>query len=685
MPLPEVANVLYRPSCIVRLQIRLEDFTKDNDEEPATEAEPFEQQLKLLRAAESKQVTRVSQFRASGDTTQAQREQRKLGATRAEIAKLQSRAAPARGTAEQKGDIYSITLLTSPLSMSCELNTYRSLDTLAVTLPFRDAPLESQSIRSCLIEAYLGTVPPENFSTPERWRLPLDKSTIIFRGYVDLWDTKHDSDDAVVEVSARSLEALLMDAKVDPASSLFRIKGTEKISAYVNRVLASVPATAGRKGGDQLKAIFYRANNEAEPELSQKSLLRTLQTAKSRAAAAGAGAGQVAIIADTDQGGTDTGSVRGVGEPRLPPMMEEMRAWDLIIQACGMAGGLVPTYDPSAKIANQTGDFILIRPPQTIYETVDQGTKVQGGPPDDFNRLLPDPKTPTRLQRSEVRFMVWGSNIKSFNTSRKLGRIKVPTIEVRGYNPDAPPDKRQILVRYPPKDSKRSTRLGPKGEGRTEEIFVKYVNGVRDEEQLKQYAVALYHAMGRNELSVNLETDDMMSYFDPLHPDINAQNTNDMLKVRYGTPVRCLVARQVREATAQGAKQVVITPLSEVFERRTEELRRFLLEQQERFSPNSDPDMRQALVDEMVERIVRSINSAKREDLFYARTIKHNFSAEDGWTCSMELVNFLQVRNAPKNLSATAKKQDEKLRAPSKVKPTKGQTATSRALKSQGK
>jgi N-acetylmuramoyl-L-alanine amidase len=422
----------FRPAMLVRLQMRLEDYSaarKDSDN-TTSEDSPIAVRIRDLTSQENKLSNKLFGPLTAGldsgrvSSAEYNKTEKQLGAVREELAKLKEAEPSARGTAEQaKNDPYSVTVLTCPMSLDVELNTYRSLDTLSVILPFMDAPLEAQIIRSCMIEAFIGAVAEEDFATPGRWRLPTDKSTIVFRGYVDDWATKHDESDSTVTISARSLECLLIDAKVDATSPLFKVQKSEKISAFVNRVIASVPATSSRNG-DQLKAHFFRA--EGEPYLDQAMLNRVLQTAKSRAAAANTDKNKAAIITDPNLGGTDPGAVQGTGDPRLPgKIAQEMTAWDLIIQACDLVG-CVPSYDPSVTVFAEDdsplqGDYIMIRPPQTIYERVDQGTQVVGGAEDKFSRLIPNQNSSN--SPSQVRFMVWGNNIKTFTASRLQPRL----------------------------------------------------------------------------------------------------------------------------------------------------------------------------------------------------------------------------------------------------------------------
>lgn len=686
MSIPD--NRTFRPACLIRLQTRLEDFSEAGDDVP-TEAEPFDQRVKELAQIETNLTGALGRARARGNQADSSDLIKRIAKTRVQLAALRASEPQARALQEELGDLFSTSSLIVPIEASVELNSWRIADKATVTIPFRDFPFDPQIVRSALLEVYMGTVPVESFATPDRWRLTLDRSNLMFRGYVDEPKFSHTAEDSTVTLEARSLEAILIDTKIHPLSHIYQTKGEgEPITQYINRILGSIPATAGRISGDQLKSLMYRS--QKEPVLSRKLLMRQLQTAKSRTEASGLVAG-----APQDPGGTDPGQLEGEGQPRLTTEQpEDTSAWDLITKACILVG-LVPTYDPALSPSPQTflvngtlkqsetvGDFLLLRPPQTLFDNVEGGITVDGGPQDGFSRDLPDPQSPVKfLQPTQIRFLVWGKNIKEFNASRKLGRIKAPAVEVISYNPDAPPAQRALVARFP--NTLRATRIGATGGGKVDEVVTRIVNGVRDQAQLEQIAVALHHSIARQELSCEIHTDDLSSYIDPTRPETNNENP-DLLKLRHGTPVRVVVARQVDDP--QQGNSLVITPLSELFERRTTELRKYLVEQNERYRPDLDPDISHALVDEMVSRISRAIADARRVDLFYTRTVNHTWSSEEGWGAKIEVVNYMEPRSLPSALSKDDQKADAVMRIPANgVKPPAANVARSLARKSQGR
>lgn len=642
----------------MRLRVRLEDFSKDGD--PASEAKPFSERLRSTERSLAATRKALAEANSPGNQDRAlvAKLRAQLNRERAAKKRLTTSQTTARSTSTALADEFSIDIYTVPTDLTVDMNSFRMADKCHASFPFIDAPLISDIIRAALVEVWIGTVTPEDFAAPDRWRLRRDRAKIVFRGYVDTWETTHDDQDAQVQIEARSLEAILIDAKINPLAKAYRIGGEgEKISKYINRILGEFPPTSGVSGGDSLKSAWYGALGSEEPLLDRKALMRSLQTAKSRTEA---NAGDP-VQADPVEGGTPPEQTTGAApasENRMPPKSpgQEMSLWDLITQACTLAG-CIPTYDPSLAPrpgVKDPGDFILLRPPQTIYGDVSGGHKIKGGAVDGFSRVF---RLPGGQITSEIRFLVWGHNIKGFKTSRKLGRIKVPGVEVISYNSDGPPDGRRMSVLYPP--DARTTRIGPKGEGQLTEIKTIQVNGIRDKAQLMQAAVGLYHSLSRQELSVNIETNDMSSYIDP-GTDLSHNDEMDMLRLRPGSPCRVVVAREVKDPAA--GQTLVISPLSEVFEKRGAQLLETFIRQQERFRPSSFklPGENTSSVFQMVERISKALASGKITDVFYCRAINHKFSSEDGWSATMELVNFLEARNLPANLSPDTKAINEK-------------------------
>jgi hypothetical protein len=653
---PERKPRKYQPAALIKFTIQLEDFAEVTNPDTESEQKPFRERAAKL----DESITRARGLLATAQNSQkdgrpisveVSRRRRVLRSLEKSRQILKKQPPTPAALPTDQGNDFTIVVYVAPISLTVEINSFRIADTVIASFPFLDAPFYSYTIRSAFMDVFMGTMPVEEFGKPDAWVLPLDRATLMFRGYVDSWETTHDDADAMVQVQARSYESVLMDAKVNPLAKAHRIAGQgEKISDYVNRILSQFPQTSG-KFGDQMRAVWYGAAADQEPVLDRKRLLRTLQTAKSRNETLG----QVQIpepngqqvAPDADTGGTDPGATTGVaGSPQVPSGSpgQDMSVWDLLTQACELAG-CIPIYDPSLPAVGGVDpvNSILLRPPQTIYEDVLGGARIRGGPIDGFSREFTNPRSQFGVKyQSEIRLMVWGHNVKSLKTSRKLGKIKAQAVEVVSYNPDAAPKDRTITVRYP--DIKRPTWTNAKGGSKIDQVFTKVVRGVRDRDLLKQIAVSIFHQITRQEVGVVIETDDLASYIDPTTP-VDPNEKTDILKLRAGTPVRVNVARERKELNNPGA--IVISPLSNMFEKRSDEIIQFLKRQNARFERNAN-DAR--AIERVAVRLARAFSSARLTDVFYCRSVSHKFEADGGYSATMELVNYLEARSDAKNL-----------------------------------
>lgn len=680
----------YRPAAIARLQIRLEDFLSGVDETVPSESGQLVNKLNrahtdLLKARKDQQEAAAAATLKGGGVGADPALDARVRKIQRSIASMTKQTPTPAPYSQQAGDIYSVEFTVVPLTASCELNTYKIPDTLEMTFAFKDAPLIDQIIRACLVEFFSGEVDANDFGTPQRWALPQDRSNLMFRGYADKWKVKHSDGDSTVTISCRSLECILVDAKINPLAKVYQVQDAkghalveEPIDEYVNRILRQFPATSGKTGGDALRAIMYKA--ASAPKLSRAALIRTLQTAKSTNAANGATPGNPNPIpaAPVDAGGTAPGQTAGVGTPQIPQAIPAgMSAWDLITQACTLVG-MKAVYDPSIKpqlqigiasgiaqlgfglqnAANplaeaiaatgpQAGDVILIMPLAVITETATGDVTIPGGAPDQFERRFSlHGESP---QQSNIRIFAWGRNVKSADTERKLGRIKAPAVQVRSYNPDGPPGKRMIIAQFPTK--KMINALYAKGDARISQVEIREVDGIRDPDLLQQIAVSLYHEMGRQELSVTIETDELSSYYDPTLTD--GERNADVLKLRPATPVRLMVARD----TVDPAQGITPTTLQDLFVKAPDALRAVLFDQGRKFNPQMADMQLQKVVQSYLDRIATATTSARLTEVFYTRTVRHTWSFEDGegWSAEIIMSNYVEARALPRNIS----KQDD--------------------------
>ena len=664
----------YRPASFLRMYVRLEDFTNTPPDGLQTERKPYSPRVKKAESELTALQTQLSEMNAatavggSKDESSAYNLRLQISRKKRAIASLKSNRTDGGASDQPPVPATYVEFRTVPISAKFEANGFRTADTLTATFPFRDAPLDSRIIRECMVEFFEGTVTVENFSTRDNWVLPSsmsDTTVCSFRGYVDEWKSPHDEGGSFITFQARSMEAVLIDGKINPRAPNYRIKGkSEKITAYVNRILEQYPPTSG-KFGSELRAHWYMADPAAEPSLNAKDLTRALQTAASRAAAAGAATGQEAPV-QAQQPGDEANPAQAQGqysgEASIPSKVQKVEGesiWDLITTACELAG-CMPIYDPSLPIIRvgeepspgqedtraiiDPKNSILLRPPQTIYEDVNRGLSIKGGAQDGFSRWLMNDKTPVK---SDIRMMVWGENIKKLEFTRKMSRAKAVGVEVRSYNPDAPPAERILVARYPAKPTVTHMKMhGPKGKNSSapiEVIKTILVRGIRSKYMLEQIACSIFNQISRQELTVNVETDDLASYIDlrsPVQAGFKAENHNsnpDLLKLRPGTPVRILVAREVQDPSA--GNSIVISTLSEVMDKRGDRIKDLLLAQNARFRNWQSV----ANVEEVAAKVQAALSSAKLPDVFYCKNLSREHGP-DGVQMNIELCNYLEAR-----------------------------------------
>jgi hypothetical protein len=700
----------------LQLYVRLEDFGAADDSTENTGDKPYATKAKEIDAQIAKNEHQITEEEAA--FTSSMGYAAKLRATNRNLVAQKARLPRGAAVDGKKGDEFSIQFITVPSEIEIEDRGFREADVLTATFPFVDMPLDPRIIRECRVEGWLGTVSAEEFGTPDNWHLkPNPSKTCIrrFNGYVDMPEMSHSDNEASIHIKARSYEATLIDGKINPHAPAYSPKGSEEfLTTYVNRILSQYPPTSGDAGGDPFKAVWFAADPATEPKLGRKDLLRSLQSAKSRNQSNGAQPGQEPPP-QTEEPGTQVdaegiGDSAQNGQSSMPPKSvtpDGMSILDLIVQACELCG-CMPLYQPALSAVttdkdppltgsmdggktvvtfgpkNDIGNYYLLTPPQGFLDDItDDHIRVKGGSRDRFNRSFKDGDAPAWT--SDVRFMVWGHNIKSMKLSRKMGRTRPTAVEVRAYNPDASAALRVMKARFPvtgkdihsaAKGAKKPTgkarKQTGKGGGKVDIVRTFVLQGVRTIKQLEDAAVAIYHQLTRAELSIELETDDLSSYMDPVaslerqNLVVNENADPDIMRLCAGTPVRVTVA-------SQKDGNLIISTLSDFYGSKGNNIGALIRQQQSRWGNwlSTMSATSSAPIDLVVQRIQRAYNAAKIPDIFYVRSIKVKCSAEDGssggFSATMELVNFMSD-NDPSGMNQESRDMNDrrKLKKPGK-------------------
>jgi len=662
----QVVGAVYRPAAAIRLTIRLEDWSNVDGPQAQQEAKPAKtQSARAIGQAASLRALQAVR-RASGEFDANLDAQVLIADSKAK--RVKAGQTTATGAAPPGGagrDDHSIELGIVPLDLNVSLNGFRTADKVAFEMALADLPIPPDIVRSMLVEVFMGEVTVDDLGDPTRWLPRLYQAPPMFRGYAEDETLEADENDLKIVVNALSLEQRLMTLKINPFTKERAIaKGGEPVTAYVQRLVSTIPEFNGTYGAAIGVRMFPNVDPAKVPRLDAKMFKRSLQTAASRAQ----GGGQ---IQGAPPPGTDpamdpsNGQPAGVGFPAASPAVADVSVWDVIVRAAELAG-VIPIYDPSI-VAVENGQTIplganniLLVPPQNIKETPQDGITIPGGPIDGFSRELTLGGTSTI--RTQVRFMVWGQNIKSMHVTRKYGREKAPGVRVLCHNPDAAPGKR-ILQSVFPKTLRGTSvsAVGSVGQGKghapIEAEVVRIVREIRRQEDLDRIAVALYHSIGRRKDSVTIETNELSSYYDPNNP---TSRNPDLLRLRPGTPCRVMVARAVQDPAGEN---FVVNGLSELMDRRANPafLRKALLERPS--SPAVIATEGRAQLEEALGRIEASFQSSRLTDWFYCRTVEIRWNSDDGFSCTIELANFVEARSLPANLGGDDKKLNDLMKA----------------------
>lgn len=704
----ELQPRLYRPAWFLRLFVRLDDFGMADDSDAQDGAKPYKN-TKAQKAADTAIVeAQIARLAASGSGTS----QAAMAGMKAMVSSLR-RSAAKGGELSSAGDSgkedeYSVQFITAPLELTIEDKGFRDADTLEATFPFTDMPLFPLVVREIRVEGWVGTVKAEDFATPERWHLEprMSKNCVLrFNGYVDPAEMESDETSSTVHIKARSYISTLIDGKINQHAKAYRPAADEPITKYINRILSLYPPTSGTTGGSPFRAYWYASPGNQEPILSRRSLLRSMQTAASRNQAAGqsptsdvSAQQDPAAEAPDPQGQGD--AAKG-GSTTMPPRAvseDGMSIWDLITQACELCG-VIPMYKPSlppfqhattagslmaiaavggpnlsnvvpggAQLSSTVdpANCLLVTPPEAFLDDISRATKIVGGARDGFSRELSDE---SGTFQTDVRFMVWGHNLSKMKLARHMGKVRPTAVEVRAYNPDASNTLRVMSARFPlhnPKKKgkgggKSASKMTEKGGGKIDVVRTFVMKGIRDQGALERAAVSIYHQLTRAELTMELETDELASYIDPVASQqagslVENHNDNpDILRLCAGTPVHVTVARK----STEGA-DFTISSLSEFYDLKANNIVEILTKQNDRWGAfRTDGSTDQGKIEETARKIQSAYRSAKLPSVYYCRGIRLQFKADDTFFhATMELANYMPS-NDPANLDETSRAMND--------------------------
>ena len=356
-----------------------------------------------------------------------------------------------------------------PTEAEVERNGIHDPDTLEVTLDFRDAPIDPRVVRACFVEAVLGTVSAEDYEAGLRGVRRDDGtlmsvvsrsegqdvragSTTRFVGFVDEWSVDNSEDGDVVTLKCRDLTSALIGKRLPTG---VQIDMTKPIADGVQELLDRWPSTRGMR-------VVFGSPSSSPSRFNYRGPVPGDAIPKTHRPRRGRKAGRV-------RQGT------------------QMSVWDHITDTV-VATGYVPVL---------RGYQLFLAEPRTLYS-----------------------------DRARSKKLVYGRDLERLKFNRKLATdVPVPTIEVRCADPgrgrtlwarapqldDSPGPYAGVFgVTDPPIVWKRANKV-TSGGATEEEVRVFVVTGFNDLEALKRVAQGIFEQWGRQEIEGEFETDNVLS------------------------------------------------------------------------------------------------------------------------------------------------------------------------------
>lgn len=512
--------MIYRPSCRVRLQLRLDEA---ND-------------VELLRAGIERgdafstpglaSTAGATDALAKNAAARAQLQQQRVVLPKpvleAELARLDLERAKiqrkAFGGAEgqrpenlekKPPDNRTLDLDILPEQCNISRSNLKDCSTVDMTMKWRDLPIDPRVVRSALIISVIGAVSADDWEAGISGQSrrsdgsPLSvinrdpgqelrfTSTSRFVGFVDEWTTEFSDDGDTIVLTGRDVSALMRDQQLEVEHG---IDLDLPIAKGVEELLSRFPMTRG------LKVVYGLPRDPNDPlnQISEEPL-GPVPAASSEKNGPIPGSGKL-------------GKGKGKRQGFTKKSDERESVWDHITKVLQRLA-LVPVM---------RGFTLYLLEPRTLFAD------------------------PTRRRK-----MVWGKNLKGLSFSRKMGGVKCQTIEVRSPNPEI---GRTLWARYPvfqgqpasgvlgqggsPQPTKtRQVVVGPTGAA-DEAVLVQYVRGVRDQKVLENIARNVFEEIGRQEVEGSFSTDDVDSFESLVEADL--------LDLQPGDPVEVLVAKPTK-------------------------------------------------------------------------------------------------------------------------------------------
>jgi hypothetical protein len=448
-------------------------------------------------------------------------------------------------------------------------NGIRIADRCRVTIDYRDAPFDPRLIRSCGIELVLGLVTADDFQRGMR-------------------GGEYDGDSFALVASS-------------PIGSTPPV-GTTRFLGYVDEWTVNYDG----QDGDTIELV---CRDLTAPILDQKIPQGTGINLDLQIAAGvsellnnfASTRGMSVVFGD----GTDDGPTPGEAIPR------SRRARRGRIARRGRSGGAqMNLWDHITDVCNQVGvvpmvvdDVLRIERPRTFYATA-----------------------------GAARRMVFGRNLEKLTFARKLSATKVPTVEVRSYDPRL---GRTRWARFPvppggitsgvfgttePPRPARANEVPPSGSVPDDKIQTFTLEGISSPSALSAAAESIWEQIGRQELEGSFSTHDAWSWDTPVA-------SANLLTVRSGDAIELLVAAADPQDLPTGAS---ITDAQEIAAMTRANRARFL----ESIGWSQ----------EVARRFAALQDATQFQTIFRVQNIQLGWDKDEGLQVSIDFINFLEIR-----------------------------------------
>lgn len=366
-------------------------------------------------------------------------------------------------------DSSATTFTVRPKTASALLNGYREADTFALEFDASYFPFSPELIRSMGVEIHMyRTDGLGGAGTSQHQKNPyyeLEEDNLVVAGLVDDARYHAGKDGRTFSVTGRDYTCLMLDKPWDPTK---RFPVGLPLDQAVQNLVDEATGAAAHGRVMTVKVI----GSDSTPVIAA--------TGTKSSALVTAGKYHVSKKGKITIPGSGKGNIHT--NKKGVPVKGGSSYWDVIYRQCIRLG----------LICFVRGTDVIISTPSTLTEATS----------------------------GRLRSVAYGQDLSTLDIDRKLGKEKVPQIEVVCYDPES---MASISAKYPASAKEITTGIGTKKD-ETRQVVV---HGITDQGQLAKLAKLYYDNLARSEGTIKFGTKDLT--------DLNG---NDLLFLRPGDPVQ---------------------------------------------------------------------------------------------------------------------------------------------------